>query len=456
MKYARYPNYKPSKIGWLGELPDTWEVKRARFTALVNPSSNHARTLGPEDEVSFVPMDALGELGGLSLEQSRAISEIGNGYTEFENGDIVVAKITPCFENGKGALAEGLKNGVAYGTTELHVFRPHANLNSRFLFYLSISHPFRKLGEAEMYGAGGQKRIPPEYCKDFPIPLPPQEQITIVDFLDRETAKIDALVAKRQNLINRLKEKRNALISEAVTRGLPPEAAKVAGLNPHPKLRSSGIEGLGEIPEVWKTLKLGYVARLHGGYAFRSESFESEGIPIVQMNNLKRGRLETFDANRIDESECMKEFALNEGDLLFGMSGSVGETGSLGNFAVVHKSDLPAQLNQRVGRFKPKKASVETRFLSYMIQTPFFQDQILLRVTGTAQFNVSSDQVEACQAPIPPLMEQTAIADYLDRQTTNNDAMIGRIEAAITKLGEYRTALITAAVTGKIDVRNLT
>src|SRR5690606_12182304 len=139
------------------------------------------------------------------------IADVGSGYTEFEDGDVVVAKITPCFENGKGALASNLVNGAAFGTTELHVLRPSALRDCRFLFYVTISHLFRRAGEAEMYGAGGQKRVPPEFCKDLPAVLPPEdEQRAIADFLDRETAKIDTLVARKRMLIERLKEKRTA------------------------------------------------------------------------------------------------------------------------------------------------------------------------------------------------------------------------------------------------------
>src|SRR6202012_3265577 len=141
-------------------VPEHWEVKRGRFTMRVNPSAPRLRALEPAVEVSFVPMEAVGGQGGLSPEQTRTIAEVPNGYTEFQDGDVVVAKITPCFENGKTALACGLLNGAAYGTTELHVLRAGNSLNRNFLFYVAVSDTFRKLGESEMYGGGGQKRVP--------------------------------------------------------------------------------------------------------------------------------------------------------------------------------------------------------------------------------------------------------------------------------------------------------
>ena len=264
---------------------------------------------------------------------------------------------------------------------------------------------------------------------------------------------MDRLVAKKRELIERLKEKRTALISRTVTRGLPPAAARAAGLPANPPLKPSPLGWLGDIPEHWEVKKLGYGAYLQGGYAFSSEKFDSDGVPVVRMNNLKRGVLDTSDASCVAPENCLDDFALAEGDLLWGMSGSIGETGSLGNFARARACDLPAQLNQRVGRFCVIGDSIALGFLTYIIQTKFFYDQILLRVTGTAQFNVSSEQVQSAKIPFPPLPEQAAIAAYLDSETAKLDARVGKVEEAVERLQEYRTALITAAVTGKIDVR---
>lgn len=229
MKYPRYPQYRASGVEWLGEVPVHWHVKRLRFLATTNPLGSRLNGVAEDDPVSFVPMDAVGEYGGLRLDVERELAEIGSGYTYFADGDVVLAKITPCFENGKGALAAGLTNGVAFGTTELHVLRANPELDRGYLFYLTIARPFRKLGEAEMFGAGGQKRVPESFIKDFRTPLPPLgEQRTIAAFLDRETARIDALIDtsgrpefngknQRRTMANLLMEYRTALITAAVT-----------------------------------------------------------------------------------------------------------------------------------------------------------------------------------------------------------------------------------------------
>jgi type I restriction enzyme, S subunit len=134
------------------DLPRNWTRRRLRFDARLNPVKSELK-LADDARVSFVPMDAVGELGGLRLDEQRALDDVYNGYTYFRDCDVVVAKITPCFENGKGALAAGLTNGVGFGTTELHVVRPRETLDAHFLFYMTIARDFRCLGSAEMLGA---------------------------------------------------------------------------------------------------------------------------------------------------------------------------------------------------------------------------------------------------------------------------------------------------------------
>jgi type I restriction enzyme S subunit len=201
-RFRPYPAYRDSGVEWLGQIPAHWEAKRLKLVATLNPPASEVRSLPAETEVSFVPMEAVGEYGGLDLSATKQLGDVGSGYTYFRDGDVVVAKITPCFENGKGAHASGLANGIAFGTTELHVLRVTHELDERFLFYLTLSDAFRRLGEADMYGAGGQKRISESFVENFRSPLPPMsEQRAFAAFLDRETAKIDALVAKKERVI---------------------------------------------------------------------------------------------------------------------------------------------------------------------------------------------------------------------------------------------------------------
>lgn len=209
---------KESGIEWLGEAPCHWTVTRLRFIARLNPSKSEVSCRDRDEEVSFLPMDAIGEDGSLRLDRTRSLEQVETGYTYFRDGDVAVAKITPCFENGKGAVMRGLVGGVGFGTTELIVVRPSAGNSSDFLHWLFNSTAFRKLGEGAMYGAGGQKRVPDDFVRDFRLALPPPpEQSAIAAFLDRETGTLDSLIAEAEVGISLLRERRARLISAAVT-----------------------------------------------------------------------------------------------------------------------------------------------------------------------------------------------------------------------------------------------
>lgn len=451
MKFPAYPAYKDSGVEWLGEVPEHWEVKRGRFVMQVNPPSPLLRKLSPEDEVSFVPMDAVGEYGGLRLDQTKQIDEVGSGYTEFQDGDVVVAKITPCFENGKGALAIGLTNGAAFGTTELHVLRVRSELDGNYLFYLTISSVYRETGEAEMYGAGGQKRVPPDFNKDFRTPLPPlPEQLVIANFLDTQTAKIDALLAKKRELIEKLKEKRTTLISRTVTRGLPPEAARAAGLDPHPTMKESGVEWLGEVPEGWEVKRLKHVLSEKLMYgANESAEIDDPDLPryvrITDVDDSGSLRQDTF---RSLPREVAAPYLLRDGDLLFARSGATsGKT-----FLYQESWGICAYAGYLIrARMDTKK--VLPKFLKYFTTSSnYWQWLSSIYIQATIQ-NVSAEKYADLLFAIPPLPEQRVIADFLDRETAKIAKLIAKAEEAIERLQEYRTALITATVAGKIDVR---
>jgi type I restriction enzyme S subunit len=208
---------KPSGIEWLGNIPEGWEAKRLKFKIKTNPSKNENNNLSPDSEVSFIPMGAVSEDGSINLDDTKTLDEVIEGYTYFRDGDVVIAKITPCFENGKGTLMSGLNNGIGFGTTEFHVLRPTC-IDAKYLYLLTTIHPFRKFGEANMKGAAGQKRVPEEFVKDFMLGFPSiSEQRAIVDFLNRETEKIDKVICKIIAQIKMLQEYRQALITNAVT-----------------------------------------------------------------------------------------------------------------------------------------------------------------------------------------------------------------------------------------------
>lgn len=434
-RYPAYPQY--SQEGF----PIAWERKRLRFVLKMNPSKSEIE-LDDSDLVSFVPMDAVGEYGGIRLNEEKELSEIGSGYTYFCDDDVVVAKITPCFENGKGALAKGLTNKTAFGTTELHVMRANlGQLEPKFLFYLTISDLFRKIGESEMYGAGGQKRVPESFFKDFRAGLPsPDEQKTITRFLDFKTAQIDALVAKKKSLLDKLAEKRTALISHAVTKGLDPSVP----------MKESGVAWLGEIPAHWEAKRLKFVVSTFGGgtpNTGKPEYWNGE-IPWVSPKDMKCDFIEATEdyLTEMGVAESATKIVPVDSVLIVVRSGILRHT------IPVARNSVEVALNQDM---KALVASERLRpgFIHWFISglqgglLPIWSKQ------GCTVESIEMDYMSNTVIPLPPVEEQDEILEKVSEFTASVDVQVGKVTSVISSLIEYRSSLITHAVTGKIDVR---
>ena len=439
-KYSRYEKYKPSNIDWLGEIPEHWDVKRARFMLILNPSP-HEITLSATQEVSFIPMEAIGENGQLCLEQTRPIADVSSGYTYFRENDITFAKITPCFENGKAAKMCHLLNNCGFGTTELTVLRCSSRLNNAYLFYIIKSELFRKNGEAWMYGAGGQKRVPDEFVKNFRFAFPPlSEQQKIADFLDRETAKIDSLIQKRNDLIKLLQEKRSAVISHAVTKGIDPTV----------RLKPSNIDWLGEIPEHWEVKNLKFLGTALIGLTYSpddvvDENYLGKKYLVLRSSNIQNNKIELSDTVFVTK-EIPQELKVQKDDIL--ICARNGSRLLVGKSARI-KSALP---NTTFGAFMTVFRSKINPFLSFYFNSNQFQSQTTIFLTTTIN-QLTNHDLNEVWVSVPPLSEQQEIVDFLDRETAKIDSLIKKEKKIIKKMKEYRTALISAAVTGKIDVR---
>lgn len=414
---------------------------RLKYLVESSPSRQETRHLAPETEVSFVPMEAVGEYGGLALDCTKPLEVVTDGYTYFRDGDVVVAKITPCFENGKGAEATGLRAGVGFGTTELHVLRPRTGLDGRYLFYVTVSHGFRKLGEAEMYGAGGQKRVSERFVRDYAISLPPlKRQLLIAAFLDRETAKIDALIEKKRRLLDLLDEKRTALITHAVTRGLDPDAP----------MKDSGVKWLGETPEHWKVCRLRdltpHARPIIYGIVLPGPHFEG-GVPIVKGGDVSEHRLQSGQLNRTDPDIDARHdrSRLRRGDLVYSIRGSIGEV------AMIPSSLEGANLTQDAARIS-YDASIVGLWLMYALRARPLLAQLESGTLGATIRGINIRDLRRLFLPIPPALDQHELATFLSQQNSKISASAAAIHHAIALLQEYRTALISAAVTGLLDI----
>ncbi len=266
-------------------------------------------------------------------------------------------------------------------------------------------------------------------------------QRAIADFLDRETARIDLLIEKKQRLVALLGEKTRSVINRATTVGFRDCETRI-----------SGEKWLSEVASHWRITPIKWFARLQSGYAFKADRFGDFGTPLVRMNNLKRGVLDLSDAVSIAHDDVNELALLGTGDILIGMSGSIGETGSLGNFAIVSEKDLPCLLNQRLGRFQLVGKDLLPEYLTLVIQSAAFLDPIFLAATSTAQFNVSPSQIGSVLFALPPIDEQQEIVDEISRRLVGLNRVKERSLISIDRLREYRSALITATVTGKTNV----
>lgn len=259
----------------------TWPATRLRYVADLNPGVRPDLLLSPGIEVSFLPMEAIGEDGSLNLARLRPVSEVRNGYSYFEDGDVAFAKVTPCFENGKGALMRGLERGAGFGTTELTVLRAKGSTEPRFLNYVVQSEQFRQHGVGAMTGAGGLKRVPDDFTRDFKTPWPGEaDQIRIANFLDQQTARIDVLITEKERLLAAAREYFLSRLGTAVVAGLRSDRQYVAAT----------AKGFASVPEDWSLVPLKHLATSSGGMtpSKDKEDFWIGDIPWVSPKDMKR------------------------------------------------------------------------------------------------------------------------------------------------------------------------
>lgn len=425
--------------------PEHWTAIRLRHVLRLNPSKSELSDLEPADEVSFLPMEAIGEQGTIDLSATRPVAEVQSGYSYFRDGDVVIAKITPCFENGKGALMRGLHRGVGFGTTELIVARPaRGRLAAEYLQWLFQSREFRGFGEGTMYGAGGQKRVPDDFVRDFRIVLPPlPEQAAIAAFLDRETAKIDALVEEQKRLIDLLKEKRQAVISHAVTKGLNPDAP----------MKDTGIEWLGQVPKHWEVVPCSYRYEVQLGQMLNEERAQGEHLrPYLRVFDVQWGRINIDDLPTMNfPPSAQQRYRLEAGDLL------VNEGGSYVGRSAIWKGEIEECYYQKaLHRVRPRNPHRDTS--KYLIWTMELATKLGVFVASGNQTTIdhlTAEQLRSRRFPFPSPPEQTEIAEFLVQVSSKLELLERDAELSIGLLRERRSALISAAVTGKIDVREL-
>lgn len=426
--------------GTLGRLKE-WKRSRLKYLLRQTPSPHQRGLLAEATKVTFLPMEAISGCGMLDLSIIREKEDVSSGYTLFFEGDVLVAKITPCYENGKGAVVRGTLNGVGFGTTELHVLRPNPCIDPRFLYYVSMNPYFRRQGEGAMTGSAGQKRVPEEFIMNYQVLYPPLPiQYSIVNYLDRETKHIDSLIEVKQRLLVILAEKRRVLVNNAVTQGL----------NPNVSMKDSSISWLHKIPQHWQIMKLKYISMISYGIGDELDKSLTSGTPLISLPNVDiEGNLSLNETELVKLGEAEREkLLLKRGDLLFNW-----RNGSSQHLAKT------AYFNAE-GDYTHVGFLLRIRFNLDHFDSRFYQAFInSLRATGfflysRAMVNNTFNQTELenLTVVVPPLSEQRIIADYIVKQTRKIDVLRDATQHSINMLKERRSTLISAAVTGQINV----
>ena len=440
-----YPKYKDSGIEWIGEIPEGWAFKRLKHICKINPIKGASSFSSDSSQpVTFLPMEKVHEDGSFDHSEKKPINELWNGFTYFEEKDVIMAKITPCFENGKGAYLESLGSKIGFGSTEFHVLRslPHVS-NPKYLYYLSSSSNFRHPAISFMTGAAGQKRVPTDFIEEYYLGCPSiSEQKAIASFLDRKTKQIDELIEKKRRMIELLKEQRTAIINHAVTKGL----------NPNAPMKDSGIEWLGEIPAHWEVNKIKYLMKFFSGGTPSTDNLDywNGGIPWVSPKDMKYDVInnteDTVSQKAVDNGKT--SFLLPKGAVLL-----VVRSGILRHTIPVAIAGMELTINQDIKGILPIDNKCDAGYFSALVRGAQAKLLPIWSKMGATVESLETDQVRNTAVTLPPKKEQKSIVDYICQKVNEAEIALSKEEQSIELLQKYRTALISNAVTGKIDVR---
>lgn len=413
-KWQPYPAYKDSGVEWLRRIPVSWEAKRLKFVARLSYGDSLSAESREGGEVQVFGSN--GPVGSHSypntLSPALIIGRKGSfGKVNFSD--------QPCF---------------AIDTTYFIDAR-NTKENLRWLFY--------SLELLELDAISEDSAVPGlsrEFAHEQWLPVPSlPEQGTIAAFLDRETAKVDALVKKKERLIELLQEKRTAIIGQAVTKGLDPNVS----------MKDPGVEWLGEIPAHWEIFQLRRVVKTFVDYRGKTPEKVASGIPLVTARNIKNGHIDFNSSEEFIKEEDYSEWMVRGfpeiGDVVITTEAPLGETAQVDNSYIA--------LAQRVILLKANKERISNEYLKYYFTSQAGIGELWTRATGSTAVGIKAWHLKEIVVVAPTLSEQERITDFLDRETPKIDALIAKVCEGIEKLKEYRTALISAAVTGKIDVR---
>ena len=380
------------------------------------------RGIDESQQVSFLTMASVSEDGLILEEETRILGETKKGYTYFERGDVLIAKITPCFENGKAALVDQLKHQVGFGSTEFHVIRVHSDkLDARYLFYLVWSDLFRFYGGKSMTGAAGQKRVSSDFLKAFEIPLPPlPEQRRIAAILD----KADAIRRKRQEAI-RLTED---------------------------FLRSVFLDMFGDPvtnPKGWPLRPIGSVLRsIDSGWSANGEdrARQPEEWAVLKISSVTTGRFIPDECKVVPRESITRELITpKRGDLLFSRANTRELVAAT---CLVQRDEPNIFLPDKLWRIVPDEKLTCSEYLKYLLSHPMFRENFTKQATGTSgsMLNVSMAKLRGLEMPLPPIELQKKFAELVWKSLD----VQGRVNNSEGEMSMFFNTLVQRAFRGDL------
>lgn len=451
-RYKAYPEYKGSGVEWIGEIPSDWNIlSLKRCVDGVTNGIWGTEPNGHDDLVVLRVADFDRNRLVVSDEKLtyRSITKKEAESRLLTKGDLLIEKSGGGDKTLVGCVVLFDKDYPAVTSNFVAKMTPNEGYSSRFLLYaFSLLYDGRVNFSSIKQTTGIQNLDSDAYLMEkFCFPTKTNQE-KIANFLDYETAKIDTLIGKQQRLIELLTEKRQAVISHAVTKGLSPDVP----------MKDSGVEWLGEVPGHWEISPLRLYVDTRKGVAFKSVDFADIGIRVVKASDIKNRTILSSDIYLPESfANIYPKAVLRSGDIILS---TVGSTPDVKNSAVGQVGILPRELdgsllNQNTVVFSPRSKLLTNNFLFNLIQTDDYREHLDLHAHGTANqasLNVA-DMLNFIFAR-PPVEEQTSISTYIQQSKMKFDDLIFKAQQQIQLMQERRTALISAAVTGKIDVRD--
>lgn len=426
-----YCEYKGTHSQWLKQVPVHWVGGRLKDFLNSSTIVNIPSTLSEDDLVEFLPMTNVNEeLGIIRHFNLVPLREVSSGYTKFKNGDVIFAKITPCMENGNCIVVNGLANNICFGSTEFMVFRTTRKLQAEYLHYFLHNYLFRRNAEPFMKGTAGQKRISSQYMMTHYFALPPlDEQQNIVNYLKTKTNQIDRKLDLLTQKLEKYSNLKKSLSNETVTKGLDKTV----------RMKDSGIEWIGEIPEHWE------VERIGTAFEERREKVNDTDYPplSVTMNGIvpQLDSAAKTDHNDNRKRVAVGDFVINSRSDRRGSSGISELNGSVSVINIV---------------LSPRR-HFYGKYLHYLFRSYRFIEEFYRVGRGIVDdlWTTRYAVMRTIDFAFPDYNEQKKISEYLESKNNQIDQIINLIIAQIESQNELRKILINDVVTGKIKVTSI-